>query len=254
MNIDGIQAKPKHISKQNSFLNQPKPHFAERQVLSAPYQQRTKAITLTRFIDKKQAATIAITFLVTFIFSIATSRGLASYNNYSDPQKFSSDISVDPTFQVISQPDQLTLDDQVLSQPGEVFLPKEKISLPDPLKKRKEFLEKYLKSKNSPLADHVEAISEQSQWKLIIAISRAESSFCKHQVTNNCWGIGGAWNMKNYQNFDQAVADVNRILEEHYIQAGLNTPKSIVKKYVGHQNDNWQLAVEQELQNLSEVQ
>ncbi len=59
--------------------------------------------------------------------------------------------------------------------------------------------------------------------------------------------------MRGYKNYDQAVADVNRILEQKYIQAGLNTPKEIVKKYVGHQNDNWQAAVEQELKNLENI-
>ncbi len=259
--MDGIKnkalpakAKKAPLKKQKPIIRAPIP-----QPQLVPFSPPKKSIKIFSSIDKKQVATILATFLITFIFSIATSRSLASFANRQDDSSSKSAAVIDSNgaaapFEVTSQPDVLSLNDLVLSKPGEVFLPKEKLSLPDPLQKRKEFLEKYLSAKNSSLAKHVEAISEQTQWKLIIGIARAESSFCKHQVTNNCWGIGGAWNMKDYSNFDQAVADVNRILEEHYIQAGLNTPKKIVKKYVGHQNDDWQYAVEQELKNLSEVQ
>jgi hypothetical protein len=247
MNIDGVRTKPSTTPKQNDRTRPALPGTPIR----VKHLYATKPIRLFNNLDKKQTVTIIVTFLVTFIFSIATSQSLASHENIKIAEV--TPTTTTTSFAVTTKPQILTLDDQVLSQPGEVFLPKEKISLPDPLKKRKEFLEKYLKAKNSPLADHVAAISEQSQWKLIIGISRAESSFCKHQVTNNCWGIGGAWNMKGYKNFDQAVTDVNRILEDHYIQAGLTTPKKIVKKYVGHQNDDWQATVEQELKNLSQV-
>lgn len=251
MNIDGVKKNPTY---------KPRPKIA---VLTSTQRRKTtpKHIKLLSFVDHKQLVTILVTFFVTFAFSIATSQGLASF---SQPEtktaatptvvEQAQNATTVSSFSVVDHPQMLTLDDTVLSKPGEVYLPKEKLSLPDPLKKRKEFLEKYLGAKHSPLADHVDAISEQSQWKLIIAISRAESSFCKHQVTNNCWGIGGAWNMRNYKNYDEAVADVNRILEKMYINAGLDTPKEIVKKYVGHESPNWQAAVEQELENLSEVE
>lgn len=248
MNIDGINKKTRSRKKQKST---PKP-----QTQTVRRRRSTKPIDLFVFFNTRQLTTVIVTFLFTFILSIATSQSFASFSSkFSKPDEtIPATLTNAPDVAVTTQPDLFHLNQEVLDHPDEVFLPKEKLSLPDPLKKRKEFLESYLKSKNSPLADHVEAISEQSQWKLIIAISRAESSFCKHQVTNNCWGIGGAWNMKNYKNFDEAVADVNRILEEHYIQAGLNTPNKIVGKYVGHRNDNWQAAVEQELQTLSKIE
>ncbi|MHB8870963.1 MAG: hypothetical protein ACYC5G_00690 [Candidatus Doudnabacteria bacterium] len=215
-----------------------------------------KRIHFFSFFDTKQITTVAITFVVTFIFSIATSQGLAAINAPKQNQESLTRESprADKQLAILDQPGVPVFDPNVRLSPDEVYLPKEGMILPDPLKKRKEFLEKYLRAKGTPLADHVDAISEQSQWKLIIAISRAESSFCKHQVTNNCWGIGGAWNMKKYKNYDEAVADVNRILETYYIQSGLDTPKEIVRKYVGHQSDNWELAVEQELENLEEIE
>ena len=214
-------------------------------------------VKLFSFIEPKQITTIVVTFVLTLTLSFATSQGLASikYPEPGVPTPATPASYSQTTIAISDHPDTVPLFDQtVLTTPGEVFLPKENISLPDPLQKRKEFLQKYLTAKGSPLAAHVDAISEQSQWKLIIGISRAESSFCKHQVNNNCWGIGGAWNMKNYKNFDQAVADVNRILEQHYIAAGLDTPKEIEKKYVGYPSANWEMAVQQELDNLAEVQ
>ncbi len=257
MNIDGVKRKTPALPKQKAIPQVV--HIAPRPAVRQIKQRRiisTKHIGLMHFIDRKQLVTIIATFLVTFVFSIATSQGLASVTNAHRDSLVDEPVvqSSSTSFAVTSQPQILTLDQRVLTRPGEVYLPKENINLPDPLQKRQEFLQKYLSAKHSPLADHVEAISEQSQWKLIIGISRAESSFCKHQVTNNCWGIGGAWNMKNYKNYDEAVADVNRILEKLYINAGLDTPKEIVRKYVGHQSDTWQAAVEQELENLADVE
>ncbi len=244
--IDGIKKNPHYIAaKQPAVKTQ-----TTRKTFFLP-----KKIHFFSFFDKKQISTIAITFVVTFIFSIATSQGLAAMNAPKQKALTTQELPRKSNeLAILDQPDIPVFDPNVHLTPDEVYLPKENLILPDPLKKRKEFLEKYLRAKGTPLADHVDAISVQSQWKLIIAISRAESSFCKHQVTNNCWGIGGAWNMKKYKNYDEAVADVNRILETYYIQSGLDTPKEIVRKYVGHQSDNWEMAVEQELENLAEIE
>jgi len=243
--IDGVKKNPRYIAKRVETKKQP----TQKTFFS------TKKIHFFSFLDRRQIATIAITFVVTFIFSIATSQGLAAINTPKQQTSTTQELPRKANeLTILDQPSIPVFDPNVRLAPDEVYLPKEGIVLPDPLKKRKEFLEKYLRAKGTPLADHVDAISEQSQWRLIIAISRAESSFCKHQVTNNCWGIGGAWNMKKYKNYDEAVADVNRILETYYIQAGLDTPKKIVRKYVGHQSDNWELAVEQELKNLEEIE
>lgn len=207
----------------------------------------------------KTLSVVLGTFLITFIFAIATSSIMAANRNSEEVPQIATttDLRTDAqssSLVVISNPENSTLADEVVVTPGQVYLPKENITAPDPLEKRKEFLEQYLTARNSVLADHVDALSEQSQWKLIIAISRAESSFCKHHQTNNCWGIGGAWNMKKYANYDEAIADVNRILEQHYIAAGLNSPKKIVNKWVGHPSENWEAAVQQELDNLKDVE
>jgi hypothetical protein len=155
---------------------------------------------------------------------------------------------------VTSIPDSPLFNPTVITDPNAIYLPIEKEDVPDPLSQRKAFLEAYLKSKNSPLADHVDALSEQTQWKLIIAIADAESSYCKRKELNDCWGIGGAWDLKAYSNYDQAIADVNRILEQHYIAAGLDSPDQIEYKWVGHPNDNWEAAADQVMDDLKNVQ
>ncbi len=264
-NIDGVRKIQQPLLKKPTFtpIKVAKVTAAvpvQQQTKTAPVyqkieqQKQTKHIKLFSFFDYKQLATIATTFIITFVLSITTSQTLASHKNIFVPTNSSAESTANDPLNVTTTPVEVSLGLEVLDQPGQVYLPKENIELPNPLKKRQEFLEKYLKSKNSVLSEHVEALSEQSQWKLIIAISRAESSFCKRHLNNNCWGIGGAWNLKKYKNYDEAVADVNRILETYYINAGLNTPEKIVKKYVGHQSDNWEYAVQQELDNLKDVE
>jgi hypothetical protein len=60
--------------------------------------------------------------------------------------------------------------------------------------------------------------------------------------------------MKHYASYDAAFADVNRILEQHYVAAGMDTPKTMVKKWVGHDSPTWEAAVQQELDALKDVQ
>ena len=253
--IDGVQKKATVIVKKSV------PHIAiparvREQPAVAPVFKIPSPITEYHF-WQKQKFTIPTAIVITFFISLAASQSIASYNNTQN-----NEAPIIPIAQnngskstlTLASSQNPTLTDHILNNPNEIYLAAEDIQVPDPLKERKEFLVKYLTAKHSILADHVDAISEQSQWKLIIAISRAESSFCKRHAVNNCWGIGGAWDLKNYTNLDEAIVDVNRILEQHYIQAGLDTPDKIVNKWVGHPNDNWEAAVQQELDNLKNVQ
>lgn len=123
------------------------------------------------------------------------------------------------------------------------------------LAKRTKFLEEYLAKRKSPAAPYAEAIAAQPQWKLIVGIMRAESQWCKKHVisTKNCFGVGGAWNLRVYDSYPEAFADVNRLLETKYIKYGLDTPEKIVGKYVGHQSPNWVSAVKEELNNLKHI-
>jgi hypothetical protein len=83
----------------------------------------------------------------------------------------------------------------------------------------------YLRTYNSPLVDHAEAIVKTANWKKIVALANAESSLCrKYPIqTNNCWGVGGSnlWTMGN--NLTEAVAAMDDFL--------INHPKSWETKY-----------------------
>jgi hypothetical protein len=204
----------------------------------------------------KTASVVIAASLASFALSLASSQVLAHFSQNPDQDQLSVSTALLPrmdTLAVTSTPDSATLNPAVITDPNAIYLPEEKIDVPDPLTERKAFLTAYLNSKHSPLADHVDALSEQTQWKLIIAISNAESSYCKRNMVNNCWGIGGAWNLKAYDNYDQAIADVNRILEQHYISAGLTSPDKIEYKWVGHANDNWQEAANEVMDDLKDV-
>ncbi len=114
-------------------------------------------------------------------------------------------------------------------------------------------LEDYLTKKNSPLAPYAENILQYEHWKLVLAISNGESTMCKHQRFNNCWGVGGAWNLRRYESFIAGFSDVNRFLGEMYIAKGADTPQEIVRKYVGSYSPNWVVAVSQALTQIDQL-
>lgn len=216
----------------------------------------------TRSIIKKQAIakakpplSIIAVFVVFLWISVATSKGLASLPQNKElsviPSTENAISQQTPKLNVITQPNGISLAVNILNDPIQTY--EQEANVPNNILERRKFLEKYLRSKNSVLADHVETLADQSQWRLIVGISRAESSFCKRHAGNNCWGIGGAWNLKKYKNYDEAIIDVNRILESFYVGYGLNTPKKIVNKWVGNPSDNWVSAVQDELNVLKHL-
>lgn len=204
--------------------------------------------------------TVVVTFILTFALSLATSQILAARSGSNGEVLGASTLTKAPDDSVLSVSDQpqqnITFNNIVLTEPETVFLPNENVEVPDPLLHRKEFLKQYLDAKHSPLANHVDAISEQSQWKLIVAIAQAESSSCKKypEKSANCWGIGGASNLMKFPDLDSAIAHVNGLLENKYISQGLTSPQKLSKKWVGHKSDQWEQAVQQELDNLEGVQ
>ncbi len=111
----------------------------------------------------------------------------------------------------------------------------------------------YLSSKGSPLAPYASDILQHDNWKLVLAISNGESTLCKHQLYNNCWGVGGAWNLRRYNSLSTGFSDVDRLLREKYIPTGADTPKEIVRKYVGSYSPTWVYAVSQTLDQLNQL-
>lgn len=116
-----------------------------------------------------------------------------------------------------------------------------------------EILKDYLAGKGSPLAGYSEHLLKQTNWKLVVAISNGESTMCKRQLYNNCWGIGGAWNLKRYSSLEESITDAGRLLTEKYVTRGADTPKEIVSRYVGWDSPNWVLAANQILDQLNQL-
>ncbi len=114
-------------------------------------------------------------------------------------------------------------------------------------------LQDYLSKKGSPLAPYAEHILKHENWKLVLAISNGESTMCKRQMYNNCWGVGGAWNLRRYASFADGFTDVNRLLTDKYVAYGADTPKEIARKYVGSYSPTWVRAVSQTLAQLNQL-
>lgn len=113
---------------------------------------------------------------------------------------------------------------------------------------RKVKLAAYLKEKNSPLAGEAGTIAEQDHWKLILAISFAESTLGKRCYYNNCSGIGGS-NIRAYKSLKNWILDFNRLLEKRYKG---DTLEQMCGVYVQPCNPNWLLATRQILSELDE--
>lgn len=237
-----------------------------QQAVTQTFYQAQKQFSLLGHFDFWQNFAIISAFVAAIIIPFASGQALtkpdgiilgAHTDNSVQEQPPSSVIRGDTPLLVTDTPNEnASFDNIVLTQPEYVFLPEENVMAPDPLLHRKEFLKQYLESKHSVLADHVDAITEQSQWKLIIAIAQAESSSCKKypEHTSNCWGIGGASNLMQFKDLDAAIAHVNSLLEKKYISQGLTSTQKLEKKWVGYQSIDWENAVEQELENLKDVQ
>lgn len=113
----------------------------------------------------------------------------------------------------------------------------------------------YLKSKKSPLASHLDTLLEQEHWKLLIAISAIESSYCKRQIGNNCWGItdsSGAY--KSYESFDEAIIDANGLITRWQARGRWLTIQDFNCHYVVPCNENWVNVVTQVHSELEKIE
>lgn len=96
------------------------------------------------------------------------------------------------------------------------------------VKRIKNFLGKY----NSPITPYAQSIVSladkyQIDYRLVVAISGVESTFCKAipYKSYNCWG----WKNGNhsFQSYSDALDIVSRTLGNNYYKRGLDTPESI---------------------------
>lgn len=100
------------------------------------------------------------------------------------------------------------------------------------VKRIKNFLLKY----NSPITDYAQSIVSladqyQIDYRLVVAISGVESTFCKAIPYNsyNCWG----WKNGNhsFQSYPDALEIVSRTLGKNYYKKGFDTPETIAPIY-----------------------
>lgn len=123
---------------------------------------------------------------------------------------------------------------------------------PDIVAIRKDKLRQFLKQYKSPLAAYADTVAEQEHWKLILAISFAESTLCTRQVDNNCSGIGvepGHPLWRKYETLGDWAVDLNRLLDKRYKG---DTLEQMCGVYVQPCNANWLIATKQILTELEE--
>ncbi len=94
------------------------------------------------------------------------------------------------------------------------------------------FLVKY----NSPLVPYSRYIVDladkyEIDWKLVVAISGVESTFCKAIPYNsyNCWGWKNG--KHSFDGYPDALEKVSKTLGNRYYQRGLDTPETIAPVY-----------------------
>lgn len=98
-------------------------------------------------------------------------------------------------------------------------------------------LRDYLKSKNSPLVSATDTLITLPSWRRILALSNAESSFCKNLSDNRlklhqCWGVGGSEPWDFGDNWDEAVVNMQAFLNNYPGKNNPNQPKYIDWTYV----------------------
>ena len=126
------------------------------------------------------------------------------------------------------------------------------LALEDQPPSEAEIIRTFLESKKSPLADHTEYLLQQSNWKMLIAISAIESQYCKRKIDFNCWGIGGDSNYRHYSGYPAAIKDAQELLEKWHNKGRWLTVDDMNCSYVQPCNKNW-VAVVNSILNQIEV-
>ncbi|MDE2312167.1 MAG: hypothetical protein KGJ93_03750 [Patescibacteria group bacterium] len=116
----------------------------------------------------------------------------------------------------------------------------------DQLAERKTKLQQFLSDWSSPLVNQADVIAEQKHWKLILAISFAESTLGKYCQGNNCSGIGGS-NLRSYRSLENWIVDFDRLLDRRYQNMTLEQMCGV---YVQPCNPHWLVATKQILNAL----
>lgn len=116
------------------------------------------------------------------------------------------------------------------------------------------FVRSFLLEKKSPLVSETEFLLQQKHWKLLIAISAIESQYCIRQLGNNCWGIGGEENYRQYSSIRAAIADANDLIENWQQKGKWLTVEDMNCHYVVPCNSNWVSVVNEVLEQLDQYE
>jgi len=118
---------------------------------------------------------------------------------------------------------------------------------------RAEKIKEYLEIKKSPLSEHAEKLACQKHWRILIAISKIESQFCKKKKGFNCWGIGGTGKYRTYSGYDEAITDANDFIERWQQRGRWLTIEDMNGHYVQPKNDNWERVVKATIKELEDI-
>ena len=121
---------------------------------------------------------------------------------------------------------------------------------PEPVSILPQLVRGYLEDRDSPLAPETNFLLEQKHWKLLIAISAIESQYCKRQLGNNCWGVGGDAAYRHYSSYRAAIVDANDLIEKWHKKGRWLTPEDMNCSYVQPCNPNWVRVVNKVLDKL----
>ncbi len=144
---------------------------------------------------------------------------------------------------------------EVKTKTDSLLNPENKISQENTQKKIA-LVQKYLESRNAPLADYTAILLAQQDWKTILAISNAESNMGKRCYYNNCSGIYGRYDrgyagLKKYETKADWIVDLQRLLDKRYEGWTLEKMNGT---YVYPRSDNWIRATKSVYNDLSKIE
>jgi hypothetical protein len=97
-------------------------------------------------------------------------------------------------------------------------------------------LEEFLMAKGSPMP--ADLLYQHPNWKMMLAISLAESGYCKNPVAqNNCWGIKDFRAGKNFggyrsfETWEEAYAYTSELLYKYDEDDGMPDPGRMAKRW-----------------------
>lgn len=97
-------------------------------------------------------------------------------------------------------------------------------------------------------SDYIVRIADQYKldYRLLPAIAMQESGLCKHiyKDSHNCWGWGIYGNkITRFDSYEEAIETISRGIKKNYIDKGLTTPESIMRKYTPPSDGSWAFGV-----------